>query len=271
MKIAYFGNNMFSSCLKSLIEDGFEIVRVYMNTPTYGSSAIAKLCNRNQIPSFEHKPDQEELEHLVSLGVTMFIVAEYLHLLPEVGVKYAINIHPTKLPKGRGPTPLPYLIKLPDYSGVSIHKLTNVLDGGDVILQSDVPILKNESITTVMMKIHIEAVNLVKELFTDLDRYYRNAKAQTEHSYLPLIEIQERTIDWNLSTREIICKVRSFGFIGLILKLNNILWNAKHIEAAKYKHSYGVGVVIFEDEYLLVISSNDGIVCIHKYSMSLVA
>lgn len=197
MKIAYFGNNMFSSCLKYLIEDGYEIIRVYKNAPKYGSSAITKLCEKNQIPSFVHKPAQKELEHLVSLGVEMFIVAEYSYILPEIDVKYAINIHPTRLPKGRGPTPLPYLVKFPEYSGVSIHKLTNVIEGGDVILQSDVPILKNKSITTVMIKLHIEAVEC--------------------------------------------------------------------------EHYYDVGVVIFEDEYLLVISSNDGIVCTHKYSLSLVA
>jgi methionyl-tRNA formyltransferase len=109
MRIVYFGNNMFSSCLKYLIKDGFEIERVYINSPDFTSSAISKLCETHQIPLFKNKPMSEELEHLISMGVEMFIVAEYLHILPETGVKYAINIHPSMLPKGRGPTPLPYL------------------------------------------------------------------------------------------------------------------------------------------------------------------
>lgn len=270
MRIVYFGNNMFSSCLKYLIKDGFEIERVYINSPDFTSSAISKLCETHQIPLFKNKPMSEELEHLISMGVEMFIVAEYLHILPETGVKYAINIHPSMLPKGRGPTPLPYLLKYPEHSGVSIHKLTNVLDGGDVILQSGVPIQKNESITTVMIKMHIEAVNLIKTFLSDVEGYYENAVEQSDYSYFPRIDLGERILDWKQPTLDINSKLRSFGFLGLILKLNNLFWNAKHIEAVECVHLYEAGEVIYEDEYLLVVSSYDGIVCVHKYSLSLV-
>lgn len=270
MRIVYFGNNMFSSCLEYLIKDGFEIERVYINSPDFTSSAISKLCETHQIPLFKNKPMSEELEHLISMGVEMFIVAEYLHILPETGVKYAINIHPSKLPKGRGPTPLPYLLKYPEHSGVSIHKLTNVVDGGDVILQSGVPIQKNESITTVMIKMHIEAVNLIKTFLSDVEGYYENAVEQSDYSYFPRIDLGERILDWKQPTLDINSKLRSFGFLGLILKLNNLFWNAKHIEAVECVHLYEAGEVIYEDEYLLVVSSYDGIVCVHKYSLSLV-
>ncbi len=270
MRIVYFGNNMFSSCLKYLIKDGFEIERVYINSPDFTSSAISKLCETHQIPLFKNKPMSEELEHLISMGVEIFIVAEYLHILPETGVKYAINIHPSMLPKGRGPTPLPYLLKYPEHSGVSIHKLTNVLDGGDVILQSGVPIQKNESITTVMIKMHIEAVNLIKTFLSDVEGYYENAVEQSDYSYFPRIDLGERILDWKQPTLDINSKLRSFGFLGLILKLNNLFWNAKHIEAVECVHLYEAGEVIYEDEYLLVVSSYDGIVCVHKYSLSLV-
>ena len=63
----------------------------------------------------------------------MFIIAEYSYLVPDTDVKYAINIHPTLLPNGRGPTPLPYLINAPEFSGVTIHKICNKFDSGDII------------------------------------------------------------------------------------------------------------------------------------------
>jgi methionyl-tRNA formyltransferase len=270
MKIVYFGNDFFSSCLKYLINEGFQIVRVYKNSPKSSSSTISKLCEKNRIPSFENQPDKGELNSLVLQGVDMFIVAEYLHILPEIDVKYAINLHPTRLPMGRGPTPLPYLIKYPEYSGITIHKLTNIIDGGDVIIQSDVPVLKNESITTLMVKLHIEAVYLLKVLLSDLDRLYKDTTPQINHSYWTSIDIVDRILDWKLSTNDINFRARSFGFLGLVVKLDNILWNAKHIEAVECGHQYEIGMVIFEDEYLLAISSNDGIVCIHKNSLSLV-
>lgn len=271
MKIVYFGNNMFSACLKYLIDEGHQVLRVYFNEPKISHSAVLKLCEHEQIATYKHKPELSELNHLISLGVDMFIVAEFLHILPQTEVKYAINIHPTKLPKGRGPTPLPYLIKHPESSGVTFHKITNTVDAGDVILQADVPVSSCESITTLMVKLHIESVNLIKTLFSDIDYYYDTATPQVNFSYWPKIEPLERVLDWQLSTKSIKALIRTFGFLGLVVKLDNVLWNARHLEVAQYKHNYLPGVVVSEDEDLLVVSSLDGVVCIHKSSLALVS
>jgi methionyl-tRNA formyltransferase len=123
MKIVYFGNNLFSSCLKYLLAQGHEILRVYKNNSARNSSIIDSVCADNCIPLHSHKPSESELNQLITLGAEMFIVAEYSYLLPVTKVKYAINIHPTLLPEGRGPTPLPFLITQPKFSGITLHKI----------------------------------------------------------------------------------------------------------------------------------------------------
>tara|TARA_R110001592_G_scaffold126427_2_gene337782 strand:+ start:4071 stop:4898 length:828 start_codon:yes stop_codon:yes gene_type:complete len=268
MKIVYFGNNMFSSCLKYLIDEGHQILRVYKNKPEQGSSAITRLCTHNKIPLVEGKPKIDDLNQLVLLGAEMFIVAEYLHILPSTDVKYAMNIHPTLLPKGRGPTPLPYIIKHPETSGVTLHKISDDVDAGDIILQIKVPLAADESITTLMVKMHIEALNLIKTFFTHIDKYYDLATPQVNHSYWPSIAVLERVLDWDLPTSRIKLLIRSFGFFGVVVKLDNVLCRVCHIDAVEYKHSYLPGNVILEDVNLLVISSLDGIVCLHKASIS---
>lgn len=268
MKIVYFGNNLFSSCLKYLLDEGHQILRVYKNQPEHGASTITSLCSHHHIPLAEVKPTLDDLNKLILLGAEMFIVAEYLHILPSTDVKYAINLHPTLLPKGRGPTPLPYLINQPTISGLTLHKISDVVDAGDIIMQLKVPVSTDESITTLMVKMHIESLNLIKTLFTNVDKYYDSATPQVDHSYWPRSDIFERAVDWNLPTSRIKLLSRRFGFFGVVVKLDNVLFNVSHIEAEEYDHSYLPGNVILEDISLLVVSCLDGIVCLHKASIS---
>jgi len=267
MKVVYFGNNLFSSCLKYLLDEGHQLLRVYKNSAKQGSSIIDKLCEDNSIAKFEHKPTASELSQLIAQGAEMFIVAEYSYLIPVTKVKYAINIHPTLLPNGRGPTPLPYLLKLPEFSGVTIHKISEVFDSGDIVLQAKVSQSSDETLTTLMMKMHLESTKLLKVFLGDIDNYYQTAIPQLDYTYWPKINAVESVLDWNLSIKKIQMLKRSFGHIGLIVKLNNALWRASHVELFEYDHELQPGNVVFEDNSLLAVTCLDGVVSMHKKSI----
>lgn len=264
MKIVYLGNNLFSSCLKYLLEEDHQILRVYKNTSSHDSSIIDRLCKNNAIPLHSHKPSLSELNQLISLGAEMFIIAEYSYLVPVTKVKYAINIHPTLLPEGRGPTPLPYLINSPEFSGVTIHKICDDFDSGDIVLQSKVAHSIDESLTTLMIKMHLESVKLLKIFFQDIDFYYQSAYSQVDHSYWPKITGTDRILDWNSSIEFIQKQMKRFGHIGLIVKLDQELWVTTHLEIIDYKHNSVLGHVAFEDDSLLAVNALDGVVCMHK-------
>ena len=269
MKIVYFGNNLFSSCLKYLLAQGHEILRVYKNKSARNSSIIDKVCADNCVPLHSHKPSESELNQLITLGAEVFIVAEYSYLLPVTKVKYAINIHPTLLPEGRGPTPLPFLITQPKFSGITLHKIAEKFDCGDIILQSQLSQSANETLTTLMIKVHLESVNLLQRFFDNIEHYYNAARPQINHSYWPRTDVAERILDFKMSINDIDQKVKSFGHMGLLIKLDKDLWAATHIELIAYKPTAQPGHVAFEDESLLAVNALDGIVCIHKSSLSL--
>jgi len=267
MKIVYFGNNMFAACLQHIIAQGHEVLRVYKNGAPHDTSIIDRLCEKN-IPICDHKPSISELNELISLGAQMFIVAEYSHLLPITNVSYAINIHPTLLPHGRGPTPLPYLINSPEHSGVTLHKIAADFDSGDIILQAKVEQSVDESLTTLMIKMHFEAVTLLKCFFDDVDKHYQCARPQNDYTHWPIIPPSQRVIDWDLPIETLKKLIRSFGHFGVIIKLNEKLWRTTQVEVVDYQHNLSPGEVVFEDDSLLAISALDGIVCIHKASVS---
>ncbi len=268
MKIVYFGNNLFSSCLKYLLAEGHQILRVYKNSSLHDSSIIDKLCEKNSLSLYEHKPKLSELNQLVSLGVEIFIVAEYSYLVPDTDVKYAINIHPTLLPEGRGPTPLPYLINSPEFSGVTIHKICDDFDSGDIVLQSKVAHSIDESLTTLMIKMYIESAKLLKFFFEDIDKYYKSASPQTDHSYWSKIDVTKRVLDWNSPIIDIKKQMRCFGHIGLIIKLDQELWVTSHVEIIDCKHTLKPGTVAFEDDSVLAVNALDGVVSMLKNSIS---
>ena len=75
------------------------------------------------------------------------IVATY-HLLINIkksNFKSAYNIHPSLLPKFKGRDPITEVInKKQKFTGVSVHKLTDKFDDGEMIFQKKLKIIKLE-------------------------------------------------------------------------------------------------------------------------------
>lgn len=260
---------MFSLCLNQLINTGHQIMCVYTNNSLFDTCNISKICGGN-IPLYKHQPSISELNEHISNGAEMFFVAEYPHLLPMTRVTYAINMHSSLLPNGRGLTPLPYLINQPKFSGITLHKIEKEFDSGDIILQSKIVMSSDESLTTLMIKMHLESVKLLVTLFENIELLYQNAIPQKGYSSWSTINAEQRMLNWNLSASELKKFIASFGHFGVIVKLNQRLWKATHIEVSVYQHNSHVADILFEDDNLLAISISDGFVCIHKSSVSLI-
>ena len=65
-----------------------------------------------------------------------------------------LNIHPSLLPKYKGLNTHEKAIKNKDkFSGASIHKVTQKLDSGKIILQKKIKILKKDNLITLKKKV----------------------------------------------------------------------------------------------------------------------
>ena len=100
----------------------------------------------NKIPFFDPaKLDAEFTEQLKKCESEVFIVASYGKIIPEAIVNMpshgSLNIHPSLLPKYRGPSPLPTSI-LDDVknTGVTIIKMDKEMDHGPIIAQKEITI-----------------------------------------------------------------------------------------------------------------------------------
>ena len=266
MKIAYFGYNALSSCLDILIRSGHEIVSIYTGESGIHTDRVIRSAKQKQIPLCFDKPDQQQMETLVQAGVELFLSAEYPWKIPVPDhLKYAVNIHPTMLPDGRGPTPLPSLIlNHPEHAGITLHKMTNKFDEGEILLQKKLIPDEHESFDTLSAKLYLEVPHLLDKLLSNIDHYYLNATKQKNGSYWEKIPHKHQTIDWNRPTAKVLRQCRAFGSLGVYAEIQGQICLVTAAEGATFQHGVKAGELVSIDENRLVVASSDGLISIPR-------
>ncbi len=87
--------------------------------------------------------------------------------LPRLG---CLNVHSALLPKYRGMLPTFWaLVNGEPETGVTVHRMVEGIDGGDIILQRRVPIAADETLLMLMRKTKRMAADLVLESIQEFD------------------------------------------------------------------------------------------------------
>ncbi|MFT6123587.1 MAG: methionyl-tRNA formyltransferase [Oleiphilaceae bacterium] len=262
MKIAYFGYNSFSSCLDLLISSGHEVVCIYTGENSIHTDRVIRYSAQNKIPLFFDKPDKMQMDALVLAGVDLFLAAEYPWKIPVPDqLKFAINIHPTMLPDGRGPTPLPLLLlAYPQHAGITLHKMTNKFDEGEILLQQSIKIDENESFDTLSAKLYIQIPGLLNKLLSNIDYYYDNGTSQGKSISWEKLSHKDQVINWSRPTSKVLQQIRAFGSLGVYSELQGQTYLITAAEGVLCQHNIKAGDIISIDEIRLVIASNDGLI-----------
>jgi folate-dependent phosphoribosylglycinamide formyltransferase PurN len=96
---------------------------------------------------------REFVEEVRRLGVDLIVVAAFSRILKNALIHAAriacINVHPSLLPKYRGPEPYYWVLANQEKTtGVTVHHMSEQLDSGDIILQRELEIRPNENETS---------------------------------------------------------------------------------------------------------------------------
>jgi methionyl-tRNA formyltransferase len=148
IKIVYWGTPHFSAeILKSLIKANFKPITVitqFDKPAGRGSklkaSEVKILAEKENIPYFqpEKLKNLEFSSQLKELKPDLFIVASYGKIIPKEALNIpklgTINVHPSLLPRWRGPSPIQSAILAGDKeTGVSIMLLDEEMDHGPIL------------------------------------------------------------------------------------------------------------------------------------------
>ncbi len=123
-----------------------------------------------QLLKVNHINDQEVIESIITNEIDwLFIIgwsqiaSEQVLIAPKMG---CIGIHPTLLPEGRGRAAIPWaIIKMLEITGVTMFRLDEGVDTGDIIRQQIISIAKTETATSLYKKVEEAHISLIRTTF----------------------------------------------------------------------------------------------------------
>lgn len=238
LRLCFAGTPAFAAAhLQALLDSPHEIAAVYTqpNRPSgrgrkLTPSAVAMLAEAYGLPL--RKPvglrggEAERL--LASYEPDALIVAAYGLILPasilEIPRHGCVNVHASLLPRWRGAAPIERALLAGDrVTGITIMRMDEGLDTGDILHQHEVGIAESDDRNNVESKL-IEAgrVALLHSL-DNLPGLLESARPQDDNlaSYANKLDKADATIDWTASANYIGRQVRAgvgrapaFAFIG---------------------------------------------------------
>jgi methionyl-tRNA formyltransferase len=171
--IILFGGAGREGVIESLVTEGIDVRQVIVpskQSPRLKHSVARLTCLNIQIKEISRDELSDALSaqqecHLLCVG--------YPYIIPKAVYskhRVAINIHPTLLPKYRGPTTGAYiLINNETESGSTVHFLEEEADKGDIVAQSNVTLSPFDTLRSLQRKVYEKEHSLIIEALYNLD------------------------------------------------------------------------------------------------------
>jgi methionyl-tRNA formyltransferase len=176
------------------------------------------------------QPERPEIE-----PADVVVVAAYGLLIPEALLERALwlNVHPSLLPRWRGPAPVERAVMAGDAeTGVTIHETVRELDAGPIAAQRAFPIEPDDDAGAVFARAADAAADLLGEVL----RGTTFRPQEGEPTYAPKIEPADRELDPSAPPEESLNRIRALSpHIGARTELHGrrvTIWRAR-IEAGR--------------------------------------
>jgi methionyl-tRNA formyltransferase len=230
-RILYFGTwGLGYAGLNALFElENIEVVKVYskwdLKIENDYYNQVFNFCKEKEIDIFNCDKnicskdifikdvlENKEIDFIVTCSFDRILTDRIL----ELPIQMAINVHPSNLPKFRGPFPLPNAIICNEkVIGVTIHELSKEIDAGDILLQeTSVAISPNDKFSKLMERQKDVAQKLLKEFFGDFKKYISSKRKQSnEISFAP-------RLDFKISDNDFVWEIQKKHFDSIKNKIN---------------------------------------------------
>lgn len=127
----------------------------------------------------------------------------------------AINVHPSLLPRYRGPLPIQWAIRNGDReTGISVHRMESTYDTGRVLAQKGGVRLPDDVDRTVILRhLGMLTYEVLREALRRLSEGHPGEpQDETRVSYADWMEDEFFSVDWSAPARRIHDQVRTFRF-----------------------------------------------------------
>ena len=227
-RILFMGTPEFAvQTLKCLVKSGYPVIGVVTQPDrpqgrgrATAPSPVKILADGLGLTVFQ--PDRVQdpsfLETFRGLAPDLVIVAAFGQILPKEIILApklgCINIHPSLLPKYRGAAPINWaLIRGEEKTGVTIMRMDEGVDSGDIFLQEETPIRPEESFGELHDRLAKMGAELLLTALAMLETGTLQPRPQDHRlaTPAPRLSREDGLIRWNADVRSIVSLIRGLS------------------------------------------------------------
>ncbi len=230
-EIIFFGNERLATgvtspvyALRSLLDAGYNIVSVIIAQKDSQTSRkpreveIIQIAHNHNIEVIHYTDRQAVKEIITTSNADIGILAAFGKIIPQEIIDLfpfgIINIHPSLLPRHRGPTPIESVILNGETkTGVSLMQLSAKMDSGKIFHQKESAVNGDESkqnLANLLLKIGSEM--LIETLPNILKNTAQPSNQNdTEATYDKLITKESSILDWQKPAVQLEREVRAYA------------------------------------------------------------
>ena len=276
MRIVFMGTPEFAvPSLKALVEAGYDICGIFTQPDKpknrgmkLQASPVKEYALSVGLPVFQPAKmrDGEALAVLQKLKPDLIAVAAYGKILPveilETPFFGCVNVHSSLLPRYRGAAPINWaILNGEDETGVTIQRMAEGVDTGDILAQAGTPIDINENAAQLLTRLARMGSELLVETVRKLETDSAVATPQDESraSHAPMLSRELSPMDWGKTARQLHDQARGlFPWPSASAVLDGIRCKIICTSLLEEETSQQPGTVLQADKKGLRIACGDG-------------
>jgi methionyl-tRNA formyltransferase len=245
MKLVFMGTPAFAvPSLERTVDAGHEVIAVFTQPDRPkgrgqkdAMSPVKETALRLGLavdqPERVRRP--EVVERLRTLAPEAMVVVGYGQIIPQaildIPPQGIINVHASLLPKYRGAAPIQWAIARGELStGVTTMRINEGLDTGDMLLKWETAIDPEENAVELGRRLAVAGADLLVRTLAELPAIHPVPQDDSQATYAPILKKEDGKVDWTLSAREILNRIRGFepwpGGYGFLRGQRLQIWSA---------------------------------------------
>ncbi len=227
MKVVFFGTPEFAvPTLRRLADSAHEVALVVSRPDrpagrkqVLTSPPVVELAKKLGLPVLQPKSLKGRgfADKLAATGADVGVVVAYGKLIPAALLQLLprgfVNLHPSLLPRHRGPSPIQWALARGDrVTGVTTMLIDEGMDTGPILLQERVEIGPRETAEELAPRLASLGAELVLKTLDGLEAGTLTPRPQPEQgaTVTPMLRRSFGKVDWSLPARQLADRLRAF-------------------------------------------------------------
>ena len=289
MRIVFAGTPKFAvKSLSVLNQSEHEVVAVYCQPDRpKGRGKVLTACpvkifseeNNLLVIQPEDFKDKQSQSQLALLNPDVMVVAAYGQILPKAVLEIpklgCLNIHASLLPRWRGAAPIERAILEGDReTGISIMKMNEGLDTGDILLEKKCTISNHETAQTLHDTLSNIGAKAILKTLNMLPTLKARPQQNNDATYAEKVTKDEAQIDWQQSAEQISRVIRAFNprpiaYTNAMAKqFKNRVLRIIEADIVNRQTTNSPGEVIKYDKDVCYIATSNGVINLKMVQLS---